>query len=106
MAAGYLTSSHAIPGGEVAASCHMVTNGDRIVFMKVMTARVVGGKIDVGDAELQEGAAVAVLVSEGSDFHLSQAEEEELELALGEIRGGNFRDGHDLLQDLKGLTNR
>jgi predicted transcriptional regulator len=70
--------------------------------MKVMTARVVDGKIDVGDAELQEGAAVAVLISEGSDFQLSYSEEEELELALAEIRHGDYTDGRALLQELKG----
>ena len=74
--------------------------------MKVMTARVVDGKIDVGDAKLQEGAAVAVLISEGSDFQLSDSDEEELELALAEIRNGDYADGRDLLQELKGLTTR
>ena len=74
--------------------------------MKVMTVRVVDGKIDVGDAELQEGAAVAVRISEGSDFQLSDSEEEELELALAEIRNGDYTDGRELLQELKGLTNR
>ena len=65
-----------------------------------------GGRIDVGDAELQEGAAVAVLVSENSNFSLSLAEEAELELALNEIRGGDFSDGRELLEELKGLANR
>ena len=74
--------------------------------MKVMTARVVDGKIDVGDAKLQEGAAVAVLISEGSDFQLSDSDEEELELALAEIRNGDYADGRELLQELKGLTTR
>ena len=71
-----------------------------------MTARVVDGKIDVGDAELQEGAAVAVLISEGPDFQLSDSDEEELELALAEIRNGDYADGRELLQELKGLTTR
>ena len=71
-----------------------------------MTARVVDGKIDVGDAKLQEGAAVAVLISEGSDFQLSDSEEEELESALSEIRHGDYTDGRELLQELRGLTNR
>ena len=74
--------------------------------MKVMTARVVDGKIDVGEAQLQEGAAVAVLVSESTKFQLTQAEQEELELALAEIRRGEFTDGHELLREIKGLTNR
>jgi hypothetical protein len=37
--------------------------------MKVMTARVVDGKIDIGDAELEEGTAVAILISEDSGFN-------------------------------------
>jgi len=71
-----------------------------------MTARVVDGKIDVGEAQLQEGTAVAVLISEDSTFHLTESEQEELELALAEIRGGNFTDGRELLRDLKGIAHR
>lgn len=74
--------------------------------MRVMTARVVDGKIDVGDAELEEGAAVAVLISEGSDFHLTSDEQEELELALAEIRRGDYIDGRELLRELQGLGKR
>jgi hypothetical protein len=74
--------------------------------MKVMTARVVDGKIDVGNAELEEGAAVAVLISEGSDFHLTSEEQKELELALAEIRRGEYVDGRELLRELQGLTKR
>ena len=74
--------------------------------MKVMTAKVVDGRIDVGDTELQEGAAVAVLISETSDFHLTETEQEELEMALAEIRRGEFTDGRELLRELKGLTKR
>jgi len=74
--------------------------------MKVMTARVVDGKIDVGDAELEEGAAVAVLVSQTSDFSLSETEQEELELAIAEIRRGEYTNGRVLLTELKGLAGR
>jgi hypothetical protein len=66
-----------------------------------MTARIVDGKIDVGGAELEEGAAVAVLIAEGPDFSLSDAEAEELEVALAEIRRGEHTDGHELLRELK-----
>ena len=72
--------------------------------MKVMTARVVDGKIDVGDAELEEGAAVALLISEASDCRLTQEEQDELALALAEIRSGDYIDGRELLQELKGLA--
>lgn len=72
-----------------------------------MTARVVDGKIDVGDAELEEGAAVAVLISERSDdFHLTPAEQEELEAALAEIRRGEYTDGRELLREIQGLSKR
>ena len=76
--------------------------------MRVMTARVVGGKIDVGDTELEEGTAVAVLISEPhtSDFHLTEEEQEELELALAEIRQGQYTDGRELLRELKGQAPR
>jgi hypothetical protein len=74
--------------------------------MKVMTARVVGGKIDVGDVQLEEGASVAVLVSEESNFHLNESEQEELELALAEIRRGEYTDGRELLNELKGVAAR
>jgi hypothetical protein len=72
----------------------------------MMTARVVDGKIDVGDAELQEGASVAVLIPDSSGFSLSEADQEELELALAEIQRGDYVDGRELLRELKGLTGR
>ena len=68
-----------------------------------MTARVVDGKIDVGDAELRDGASVAVLIPDESGFHLSEDEQEDLELALSEIQGGNYTDGRELLRELKGI---
>jgi hypothetical protein len=74
--------------------------------MRVMTARVVDGKIDVGDVELEEGAAVAVLISQTSDFSLSETEQEELELAVAEIRRGEYTDSRELLRELKGLAGR
>ena len=77
-----------------------------MMSMKVMTARVVDGKIDVGDAQLQEGAAVALLISETSEFQLTEAEETELEDALSEIKRGEYTDGSQLLRELKGLSER
>jgi hypothetical protein len=72
--------------------------------MKVITARVVDGKIDVGDTPLEEGARVAVLISAGPGFELSEADQAELEGALAEIERGEFVDGGELLRELKGLT--
>lgn len=65
-----------------------------------MTARVVDGKIDIGDAELEEGTAVAILISEDSGFQLSDDDQHELEMALAEIRRGDFTDGRALLREL------
>jgi hypothetical protein len=74
--------------------------------MRVMTARVVDGKIDLGDAKLEEGAAVAVLISETAEFHLSEADQDELEQAIAEIRQGQYTDGHELLRELRALASR
>jgi hypothetical protein len=71
-----------------------------------MTARVVDGKIDVGEAELRDGSAVAVLIPDASGFNLSEADQEELELALSEIERGNYMDGRELLRELKGMSGR
>lgn len=70
--------------------------------MRVMTARVVDGKIDVADAEIREGATVAVLIPGSSGFELSDDEQEDLELALLEIQEGNYTDGRELVRELKG----
>jgi predicted transcriptional regulator len=74
--------------------------------MKVMTARVVDGKIDVGDAELQDGTRVAVLVSDESEIELSEADQRDLEAALAEIERGELVDGRELLRELKSLGTR
>lgn len=74
--------------------------------MRVMTARVVDGKIDVRDAELTEGAAVAVLIPDASGFELSEDDQQDLELALSEIQQGAYTDGRDLLRELKGTSGR
>lgn len=73
--------------------------------MRVMTGRVVDGKIEVA-GELEDGTAVAVLAADGAEFSLTEEEEEELSIALGEIRSGDYVDGHQLLRDLKGAARR
>jgi hypothetical protein len=66
--------------------------------MKVMTARVVNGKEAV---ELDEGAAVIVLAADDDEFRLTAAEEEELVNAVHAIRGGDYVDGRQLVDELK-----
>ncbi|HEY0156806.1 MAG TPA: hypothetical protein VGF28_05880 [Thermoanaerobaculia bacterium] len=63
--------------------------------MKVIAGRVVGGKIEL-DTDLEEG----------TPFQLTVEDEEELIVALEDIRGGNFEDGRELLRELLGLTQR
>ena len=76
-----------------------------IIDMKVITGRVVHGKIEF-ETDLKEGTPVAVLVAGDSGFELTAEEEEELMTALHDIRSGNFEDGHDLLRELKDMTRR
>jgi hypothetical protein len=69
--------------------------------MKVITGRVVGGKIEL-EAELEEGTPVAVLAQDEAGFRFTVEQEEELASALAAIRRGEYADGHQLLAELKG----
>lgn len=73
--------------------------------MKVITGRVVGGKIEV-ETDLKEGTPVAILAVGDSEFRLTAEDEEELVTALQDIRSGNYEDGHELLRELKEMTRR
>lgn len=73
--------------------------------MKVITGRVVGGKIEV-ETDLQEGTPVAILAAGETGFTLTAGEEDELVAAVQDIRSGHFEDGHELLRELKGLNGR
>jgi hypothetical protein len=73
--------------------------------MRVITGRVVGGKIEI-ETDLQEGTPVAILAAGESGFLLSPDEEEELVVALSDIQRGEFEDGRALLLELKGLSGR
>jgi len=73
--------------------------------MKVITGRVVDGKIEF-ETDLREGTPVAVLAAGDSGFQLTADQEEELFTSLRDIRGGKYEDGHDLLRELKELARR
>jgi hypothetical protein len=73
--------------------------------MKVITGRVVGGRIDF-ETDLEEGTPVAVLAAERSGFQLTEEDEEELFLAFQDIESGNFEDGDELLREIRGLSGR
>ncbi len=68
--------------------------------MRVITGRVVGGKVEF-ETGLREGTLVAVLAADEAGFRLSAEEEEELAAALDEIRAGQFTDGRELVRELK-----
>jgi hypothetical protein len=68
--------------------------------MKVITGRVVGGKIET---DLPDGTPVAILAAGEAGFQLNAEEEEELVIALEEIRRGDYVDGEELIRDLRRL---
>ena len=68
--------------------------------MKVMTGKVVDGKVDI-PADLEEGSTVAILVPDEGGFTLSPDEEQELAEAIAEIDRGEFVDGDALLAELR-----
>ena len=49
---------------------------------------------------------MAILTANESGFQLSPEDEEELVVALQNIRQGNYVDGRELLRDLRGLGDR
>lgn len=68
--------------------------------MKVLTAKVVDGKIDVA-GDLEDGATVAVFGVSPEHPQLTAQDEEELAQALAEVRAGRFIDGQALVAELK-----
>jgi len=73
--------------------------------MKVLAAKVVDGKVDIG-SDFEEGSTVVVIGSVSDAPRLTPAEEQELEEALAAIRAGEFVDGRELLADLKARATR
>ena len=73
------------------------------VPMKIVTGRVVHGRIEVPADVVAEGSLVTMLVSEpGEGFELSPELEDELVEAIAEADRGDFVDGWKLLRELKG----
>ena len=70
--------------------------------MKMLTARVVDGKVDIPKGLLEEGSVVTVLVQEPDEaFALSEDQRRELTQALAEADRGEGVDGWQLLEDLR-----
>lgn len=71
--------------------------------MKVLTARVVDGRLDVPEDTLHEGDTVTLLVPEPDErgFHLPAEAQRELRAAIEEGERGQTVDGWQLLDQLK-----
>ena len=69
--------------------------------MKVMSGKVVEGKVVVEGSPLTEGSLVTILASEdGEGFDLSAEEEAELLLAIAEAERGETVSGEEMLERL------
>ena len=70
--------------------------------MRILTAKVVNGRLDVPDGTLHEGDTVTLLVPESEEaFDLSAQERAQLEEAMAQMDRGEGTDGWRLLESLK-----
>lgn len=71
--------------------------------MKIITGKVVAGRIVIEDASLEEGATVTVLAPEQDEtFALDSKDEAALLAALAEADRGETISGEELLGGLRG----
>lgn len=70
--------------------------------MKMLTAKVVDGHLDLPEGTLEEGVTVTILVPETADsgFELTPAQRQDLAQALAEADRGEGIDGWQLLAEL------
>lgn len=69
--------------------------------MKMLTATVVDGRLDLPDGSLSEGEVVTLLVQEPeAEFELSAEERSRLEAAIAQADRGEGIDGWQLLDEL------
>ena len=69
--------------------------------MRIATGKVIGGKVVVDGAPLEEGTAVTVLARDDeSGFTLSPQEEAELLLSIAEADRGEMISGEEVLERL------
>jgi hypothetical protein len=72
--------------------------------MKVFSAKVIDGRLDVPEGSLQEGATVTVLIPEDEEeegFRLSPEEQALLIEAMAQGERGEVIDGWKLLEELE-----
>jgi len=70
-------------------------------LMKIATGKVIGGKVVIDGAPLEEGASVTVLARDAENgFTLSPEEESELLLSIAEADRGETIPAEEVLQKL------
>ncbi len=70
--------------------------------MKVITGKVVNGKVELPSGAVAEGSSVAVVATDESEpVVLTPADERELTEAIEAIARGEYVDGDELLERLK-----
>ncbi|HEX5720720.1 MAG TPA: hypothetical protein VF179_31490 [Thermoanaerobaculia bacterium] len=70
--------------------------------MKLLTAKVIDGQLDLPEGVLEEGVTITLLVPEGDeDFELTEEQQEELTQALAEADRGEGVDGWQFLAELR-----
>ncbi|MBP9144467.1 MAG: hypothetical protein KBF21_21535 [Thermoanaerobaculia bacterium] len=70
--------------------------------MKVLSAEVVDGRLELPEGAAKEGATLMVLVPDGEEtgFHLSAEEQARLRISLAQADRGELSDGLELLDEL------
>ena len=70
--------------------------------MKLLTAKVIDGQLDLPEGTLEEGVTVTLLVPEGDeDFELTEEQQADLAQALAEADRGEGVDGWQFLAELQ-----
>ncbi|MFL6199994.1 MAG: hypothetical protein ACJ76J_12510 [Thermoanaerobaculia bacterium] len=70
--------------------------------MKLLTAKVIDGQLDLPEGVLEDGVIITLLVPEKEeDFELTEEQQEELAQALAEADRGEGVDGWQFLAELR-----
>jgi hypothetical protein len=71
--------------------------------MRVLSAEVVDGRLELPEGAAKEGATLVVLVPDGEEegFRLSAEEQERLRISIAQADSDDLSDGLTLLDELK-----
>jgi hypothetical protein len=69
--------------------------------MKMLTARVVGGRLDLPADELPEGATVTVLVPDDEPIALTAEQREQLKDSIAQANRGETINAREFLRSLR-----